>query len=64
MQVLDRECAELISELDPAKTGSINYEQFLTAIFMTQMFLKEYSLTIVLKKMDTENKGGITIKQM
>lgn len=64
MQVLDRECAELISELDPANTGRINYEQFLTAIFMTQMFLKEYSLTLVLKNMDTENKGGITIKQM
>jgi len=31
---------------------------------MTQMYLKELNLTTVLKAMDTENKGGITIKQM
>ena len=28
------------------------------------MYLKELNLTMVLKSMDTENKGGITIKQM
>jgi len=28
------------------------------------MFLKELSLMKVLKQLDTENRGGITIKQM
>jgi Ca2+-binding EF-hand superfamily protein len=64
MNVLPREFEELALELDPNKVGLINYEQFLTAIFMTQMYLKEFSLTTVLKAMDTDNKGGITIRQM
>ena len=64
MNVLPREFEELALELDPNKVGLVNYEQFLTAIFMTQMYLKEFSLTTVLKAMDTDNKGGITIRQM
>jgi Ca2+-binding EF-hand superfamily protein len=64
MNLLPREFEELACELDPSKTGRISYEQFLTAIFMTQMYLKELNLTLVLKSMDTDNKGGITIKQM
>lgn len=62
MNLLPREFEELACELDPTKSGNINYEQFLTAIFMTQMYLKELNLTLVLKAMDTDNKGGITIK--
>jgi|DEB19_MinimDraft_2_1074335.scaffolds.fasta_scaffold09407_2 Ca2+-binding EF-hand superfamily protein len=35
MSLLPREFEELQHELDPTKSGRINYEQFLTAIFMT-----------------------------
>lgn len=35
MSLLPREFDELQLELDPNKSGRINYEQFLTAIFMT-----------------------------
>jgi|LauGreDrversion4_2_1035121.scaffolds.fasta_scaffold476299_1 Ca2+-binding EF-hand superfamily protein len=62
MNVLPREFEELQGELDPQKSGRINYELFLTSVFMTQMFLKELNLTTVLRQMDTENKGGITIR--
>jgi|Laugresu1bdmlbsd_1035121.scaffolds.fasta_scaffold173599_1 Ca2+-binding EF-hand superfamily protein len=64
MNVLPREFEELQSELDPQKSGRINYDTFLTSVFMTQMFLKELNLTTVLRQMDTDNKGGITIRQM
>jgi len=42
----------------------VNYNDFLSAVFMGQMFFKELSLASVLKKMDTAGKGGITIQQM
>lgn len=64
MNVLPREFDELQSELDPQKSGMISYESFLTSVFMTQMFLKELNLTTVLRQMDTDSKGGITIRQM
>ena len=35
MNVLPREFDELQGELDPQKTGRINYELFLTSVFMT-----------------------------
>jgi hypothetical protein len=35
MSLLPREFEELQLELDPTKSGRVNYEQFLTAIFMT-----------------------------
>ena len=34
------------------------------AVFLTRMYLKELNLTMVLQQMDTQNKGGITIRQM
>jgi hypothetical protein len=34
------------------------------AVYLTRMYLKELNLTMVLQQMDTDGKGGVTIRQM
>ena len=64
MPIVQREFEELVAELDPGQTGHVNYDQFMQAVFLTRMYLKELNLTMVLQQLDTQNKGGITIRQM
>lgn len=49
LPVMQREFEELISELDPGKTGQVSYDSFMSQVFLCQMFLKELNLTTVLQ---------------
>ena len=60
--MLEREYNELLLEIDPKKTGKVNYEALLSALFLTLMYINEYHLTTTLKSLDTDKKGGLTIK--
>ena len=51
-------------ELDPTGSGTIDYFGFLSAVFLTQMYLKELTLYSVLQDTDTQKQGGVTIRQM
>jgi len=59
---MPREFQDLAEELETPK--GIPYVEFLSAIFLGQLYLKELSLFNVLKETDKDNKGGVTIKEM
>lgn len=50
-----------MKELDPEEKGMIPYSEFTGALFLSQLYLKEFRLYELLKKYDTEGKGGVTI---
>ena len=60
----DNEIKVLREDLDPGNTGIINYDELLSAMYLTRMYLKQLNLTKYLNKIDTDNKGGGTIRQM
>ena len=64
MVVMPREFEELANELEDEQKKAIPYVDFLSAIFLGQMYLKELSLYNVLRQTDKDNKGGVTIKEM
>lgn len=51
----------MLGELDPSKSGNVPYGEFLNAMFLTQLYIKEMKLYNLLKKYDTQGKGGVTI---
>ena len=51
----------LQTELDPQKTGNICYGEFLNAMFLTQLYIKEAKLYYKMRESDFEGKGGVTI---
>ena len=51
----------LQTELDPQKTGLISYGEFLNAMFLTQLYIKEAKLYYKMRDKDFEGKGGVTI---
>lgn len=59
--MIPAEVDELKAELDPKNTGLIPYNEFLAAMFLSQLFIKEAKLYDLLKTYDTEGKGGVTI---
>jgi len=51
----------LQAELDVEKTGLISYGEFLNAMFLTQLYIKEAKLYYKMREKDFEGKGGVTI---
>jgi Ca2+-binding EF-hand superfamily protein len=64
MKVTDREVAKLIEELDQTATGKVNYKDFLKYSYLCTMYLKHFSLEIMLIELDKEKKGLITVAQL
>lgn len=64
MPMVQREFEVIMNDLDEKKLGTINYDEFLTSLFLSRMYLKELDLTLVLQETDTDGKGGVTIRQM
>ena len=64
MGLSPREFAMLVQELDPNKSGTIQYRVFLNEVYVTKMYLKEMELYNTLQEADTEGRGGVTIAEM
>jgi Ca2+-binding EF-hand superfamily protein len=64
MSVLDRELKTVIEELDPKKTGFINYQYFLDSVYLTQMYIHEMELYNALKEADKDGQNGVTITEV
>jgi len=41
MPVLAREFEELLKELDPSNTGKVNYDMFLSQVYLAKMYVQE-----------------------
>jgi Ca2+-binding EF-hand superfamily protein len=63
IMILEKEFKEMLSEIDQGQ-GKVNYEELLSALYLTQMFVNELKLTSTLRERDTQNRGGLTIAQM
>lgn len=64
MPVLAREFDELLKELDPNNSGKVNYDLFLSQVYLAKMYCQESQLLDLLKRSDPDNKGGVNIAQM
>ena len=51
----------MIEELDETKAGKVNYKDFLKYSYLCTMYLKHFSLEVMLNDLDTEKKGLITV---
>lgn len=61
ISLIKEEKKELLRELDPQEQNKIPYGEFTGALFLSQLYIKEFRLYELLKQYDTENKGGVTI---
>ena len=59
-----RELDLVIQEIDPSKSGQIDYKLFLDSVYLTQMYIDEMTLYERLKKADTEGQAGVTISEV
>jgi len=50
--ILEKEFKEMLSEIDQG-SGQVNYEELLSALYLTQMFVNELKLTSTLRERDT-----------
>ena len=64
MAMLPREFGVIVDELDPDKTGKIEYKTFLDSVYITKMYMKGLELFNTLQEADKEGRGGVTITEM
>jgi len=60
LNMSDNEIKDLISEVDYAGNGKINYSEFLSATIDLHSFLDEQKLLAVFNQFDTDKSGKIT----
>lgn len=60
MNMSNKEIAEMISEMDYAGNGKINYSEFISATINVKTFLSETRLRAIFQQFDTDSTGFIT----
>lgn len=59
MNMSNKEIAEMISEMDYAGNGKINYSEFISATINVKTFLNDTRLRAIFQQFDTDSSGFI-----